>query len=116
MDYVHINLGYLEMVSGGDREIISELIDIFRQQSKEFHEEMLSLCGTKLYPELGQLAHKAKSSVAIMGMEKLASRMKHLEVSAREGDNPEEYSEIIEFFRSESALALEELDDYLKRI
>ena len=116
MAYVHINLEYIEMVSGGDREIVSELIDIFRQQRKEFYEEMLSLYAAKLYPQLGQLAHKAKSSVAIMGMEELAARMKHLEISAREGDNPEEYREIIDFFWSESALALEELDDYLKRI
>lgn len=116
MGYEHINLEYLEMVSGGDREIISELIDIFRQQSRDFHEEMLSLFGSKLYSQLGQLAHKAKSSVAIMGMEQLASRMKHLELTAKEGDKPEEYREIIEYFRSESALALEELDDYLKRI
>jgi HPt (histidine-containing phosphotransfer) domain-containing protein len=116
MDYVHINLDYLELVSGGDREIISELVDIFRQQSKEFHEEMLSLFGTKSYSQLGQLAHKAKSSVAIMGMEELASRMKYLEMSAREGNNTGEYQEIIEFFRSESALALKELDDYLRKI
>jgi HPt (histidine-containing phosphotransfer) domain-containing protein len=116
MDYKHINLEYIEMVSGGDREIISELIGIFRIQSKEFHEEMLSLFGSGSYLQLGQLAHKAKSSVAIMGMEELASRMKQMETSAREGDKPDEYREIIEFFRSETVLALKELDDYLGRI
>jgi hypothetical protein len=51
-----------------------------------------------------------------MGMEQLATRMKQLEIMAREGDKPEEYEEIIEFFGSESALALIELDDYLGRI
>lgn len=116
MDYMHVNLEYLEMVSGGDHDIVSELIDIFRKQSKEFHDEMLYLNESKLYSQLSQLAHKAKSSVAIMGMEQLATRMKQLEIMAREGDKPEEYEEIIEFFGSESALALIELDDYLGRI
>lgn len=68
MDYKFINIEYLDSVSGGDSGIIGEIVIMFREQCIEIHNEMKSLLSVKNYTSLGLLAHKAKSSVAIMGM------------------------------------------------
>ncbi len=68
MDYKFINMEYLDSVSGGDTSIINEIVVLFKEQSVEIYDEMKSLLESKNYISLGLLAHKAKSSVAIMGM------------------------------------------------
>ena len=43
MDYKFINTEYLDSVSGGDPEIISEIVIIFKDQCIEIYNEMRSL-------------------------------------------------------------------------
>ena len=116
MNYNYINTEYLEMVSGGTREITEELISIFRQQAEEFYQQMSNLCENGDYEELGLLAHKAKSSVAIMGMEGMASLLKELENNARTGLNSGSYSDVIRKFQFETSEAVKELDYYVSTL
>ena len=95
MDYKFINMEYLDSVSGGDPEIINEIVLIFKEQSVEIYNEMKSLLESKNYNSLGLLAHKAKSSVAIMGMKNLAEMLKTFELQAREGKEPQLYESYI---------------------
>ncbi len=111
-----INVDYIEEVCGGSKEIIKEMVDIFRQQIPEFCNEMKSLLDSGQNYNLGLLAHKAKSSVAIMGMQDLADKLKELEHKAKKGEEAESYSEYIEAFKRDTSLALKELDDYIKNI
>lgn len=110
MDYKFINTDYLEMVAGNDSDLLKELIGMFRDQVAEFISEMHILIREKNYPALGNLAHKAKSSVAIMGMDSLANMLKNFELQAREGKSTEKYESYISRFESETKSALEELD------
>lgn len=116
MTYKYINTDYLETVTGGDKDIAAELVSIFRQQSSEFHIEMVRLNKEKKFAELGLLAHKAKSSVAIMGMEKMAIMLKEMETEARKGIDSDNYVMTIESFRQESEGALIELDNYISTL
>ncbi len=63
------DLSYLKEMSGNDKTIIGEMIDIFLEQIPEFEEEISSSFNAKNWQELGAFAHKAKSSVRTMGME-----------------------------------------------
>ncbi len=116
MDYKYINTEYLDSVSGGDNEIFIEIVTLFREQVAEFHNEMLSLFTRKDYHNLGLLAHKAKSSVAIMGMNDLAVMLKTFELQAREGNEIEKYESYISRFRNDTEEALKELDDLISNI
>lgn len=116
MKYSFIKTDYLQMVSGGSREVVLELLEIFRNQASEFYLEMKSLNQAGRFNELGLLAHKAKSSVAIMGMEPLASRLKEMELSTREANHNHDYSETIETFRTETTGAIKELEHYSENI
>jgi HPt (histidine-containing phosphotransfer) domain-containing protein len=115
MDYKLINTEYLESVSGGDPEIITELVGLFREQSVEILEEMKTLYSGKNFKLLGLLAHKAKSSVSIMGMNDLAAMLKAFELQAKEGKEQHLYESYISRFQSETEAAITELEDLVER-
>jgi HPt (histidine-containing phosphotransfer) domain-containing protein len=114
VDYKFINTSYIESVTGGDKEILTELIVLFRDQVAEISAEMKTLCEKKEYYTLGLLAHKAKSSVAIMGMTELATLLKTFELESKENKNAELYATYISRFESDTSGAITELDSYLK--
>jgi HPt (histidine-containing phosphotransfer) domain-containing protein len=116
MDYKYINTEYLDSVSGGDNETFIEIVAIFREQVAEFHNEMISLLSGKDYYNLGLLAHKAKSSVAIMGMSDLAVMLKTFELQAKEGKEAEKYKSYVSRFRNDTEEALKELDDLISNM
>lgn len=111
-----INVSYLEEVCGGDREIILEMIEIFREQIKEFSGEFRSLYSERKFFELGLMAHKAKSSVAIMGMEDMALKLKELEQKAKAGEDWETYQAYINEFSEQTAIAEAELEAYINNL
>ena len=117
MKYKFINTEYLEtLLSGGDVGIISELVVIFREQIEEIASEMKSLNAKGNYTSLAMLAHKAKSSVAIMGMTDLAIMLKTFELEGREGTNKENYNSYIMRFETETRQAVEELENYINNL
>jgi HPt (histidine-containing phosphotransfer) domain-containing protein len=113
MDYKFINTEYLDTVSGGDAEIMRDIIVMFKDQSVEIYDEMRSYLSGKNYLSLGLLAHKAKSSVLIMGMNDLGQMLKTLELQAKEGIEPEKYESYINRFKAETDAAVKELEDFI---
>jgi HPt (histidine-containing phosphotransfer) domain-containing protein len=116
MDYKFINPEYIESVSGGDAETIRELVSIFSDQVVEFALEMKQLLGKGDHYNLGLLAHKAKSSVAIMGMEDLSVMLKKFELDAKENRDPGNYANYVERFETETVGAVSELGDYISKL
>lgn len=111
-----VNVTYLEEVCGDSKEVIREMVDIFIEQVPEFYSEMQSLYNDSKYHDLGLLAHKAKSSVAIMGMDSLALKLKEFELIAKAGEKTEQYITYIDEFHSETEKAIKELKDYINKM
>jgi len=105
-----IDLSYLREMSGSNKELVLEMISIFKSQVVEFANEMDALMGNKEYIALGKLAHKAKSSVSIMGLNDLARDLKDLENSAVNEKNINSYPGIVNKFRQETTNAIKELE------
>jgi HPt (histidine-containing phosphotransfer) domain-containing protein len=116
MDYKRINTDYLQSVSGGDKTIIVELVDLFKEQISEITNEMRALLSAGDLNSLGMLAHKAKSSVAIMGMADLASMLKTFELEGKEGKNKENFESYINRYERESNEAVIELYDFISNM
>jgi len=114
MDFKYINTEYLEMVAGGDSDLLKELIGMFTDQVNEFNSELKEHFAGGDHMSMSNLAHKAKSSVAIMGMDSLANMLKIFETEAKDGKNPEKYESYIRRFEDETRHALEELDELVK--
>ena len=107
---------YLDSVSGGDPSIIKEIVIIFREQSVEIYNEMKTLLDAKNYMSLGLLAHKAKSSVAIMGMNDLAAMLKTFEMDCKVSKNPQNYLTYINRYEMESNEAVTELKHFISNM
>ncbi len=110
------DLTYLKEMSAGNKDLVLEMIDIFKSQVDEFKRDMEDLFIKKEYLLLGKLAHKAKSSISIMGLDDLAADLKTLENNAKAGTNPENYKKIIDKFVSETDEAVRELDEVSKNL
>ncbi len=114
--FMKIDLTYLREMSGGNQGLIIEMIDIFRSQVVEFTEGMEQHLKNKEYEKLGKLAHKAKSSISIMGLAELAIQLKSLELMACAGTDIEKYPVIIERFKVETLEAVTELNEVTKNL
>jgi HPt (histidine-containing phosphotransfer) domain-containing protein len=116
MKYQFINTEYLETVSGGDKEMLVELAEMFRNQVSEMVHEMHTLYGRSDFYSLAMLAHKAKSSVAIMGMNNLATMLKTFELEGKEGKNSGNYISYIDRYEREANLAVLEFENYVNNL
>ncbi|OQX98889.1 MAG: hypothetical protein B6I24_04120 [Bacteroidetes bacterium 4572_128] len=107
----YTDLEYLESMSGGESEIIIEMIELFKMQVPEFIEEADNSLSNKDWNKLGALAHKAKSSLAIMGMNEAVEDLDFLEINAKDETNIEKFPYIVERFKFYCLQAIEELDE-----
>lgn len=107
---IQIDLTYLKNMSAGDNNLIKEMIDIFKEQLPEFISDMKTAVKNDDSKALEAVAHKAKSSVAIIGITELAEFLKTLEISASKNERKSEYPEFINYFETVSKEAVTELD------
>ena len=108
------DLTYLREMSAGNKELVLEMIDIFKTQVVEFKVDMKKYFETEEWISLGKLAHKAKSSISIMGLEDLAIELKWLETDSKADCNTEKYPAILKRFNEETDIVLEELDEVVQ--
>ncbi len=107
------DLTYLKTMANGDKKFIGEMIEIFKTQVAEFTSEMPALLKEGNYDPLARIAHKAKSSVAVMGMAKEKEMLEDIESEARNEQNHETLKTLIDTVIANSEKALEELDEQL---
>ena len=105
----YTNLNYLKNITEGNKEIIHEMIEMFILQVPEFIRNLNDLYQTGQYAALGKEAHKAKSSLQIMGMTELEQEMKRFQLKTIEGIEVESYPVHIRNFENQCNEALEEL-------
>jgi HPt (histidine-containing phosphotransfer) domain-containing protein len=112
----HTDLSYLNQVSGGEPRFIKEMIKIFSEQVPEFISNMEKHLSDKNYLELGREAHKAKSSVIIVGMNDLGTKMKELQLLTEKLESIEKYPEYVGNFKKLCLEAVEELNEYANQL
>lgn len=110
------NLSYLKEITGGEAEIMKEFIQMFFDQLPEFREGLTNHLLNKKYKELGELAHKAKSSVMTFGMNELGYRLKELQLKTQKLEEIESYPEYVNEFMEEIAQAEKELQEDMKNM
>jgi HPt (histidine-containing phosphotransfer) domain-containing protein len=112
----YTNLSYLQNITGGDTNSIRELINLFIEQVPEFIGNLRNHLEEQRYIELGREAHKAKSSVMIMGMDDLGHDLKALQMATISGTGVETYAQHVSRFESECIIAVEELQQALLKL
>lgn len=88
----YTNLNYLNEITGGEPEITKEFIQMFFDQLPEFRDGMTGFLAQRKWKELGELAHKAKSSVMTFGMDDLGHQLKELQLKTQKLEGIESYA------------------------
>lgn len=110
------DLSYLITISEGNNILIKDLIEIFKSQVPEYISEFRQYLETRNWKALGSTAHRAKSSMAMMGIRILETKLKELEILAKSEEQTETYPEYISLFEEIAAKAVVELDAKLKTL
>lgn len=110
------NLNYLRTITEGDTESVRELIILFIEQVPEFIENLKKHLADGRYAELGNEAHKAKSSVMIMGMDELGHDMKTLQLATISKTEVETYAQYVSKFEFQCLAAVDELTKELSKM
>ncbi len=114
-DLNYTNLDYIKSAAGNDQKLINEFITIFINQVPNFITSFNTEYNNNNLDKLAKVAHTAKSSVAMMGMDELSNDMKQLEILAKEGQNKVEIEKLIRKFETEVNKGKLELDNYLNQ-
>ena len=109
----YTNLDYLKEITGGEDEILKEFIVLFFDQLPEFKVGLHEHLKNKDYKKLGELAHKAKSSVMTFGIDNLGIRLKELQIKTQKMEFIDTYPAHLEEFDTIIAQAEIELQEVL---
>ncbi|MCK9410754.1 MAG: Hpt domain-containing protein [Prolixibacteraceae bacterium] len=105
----YTDLKYLKTITDGNNKIVREMIELFIMQIPDFINNMNRLYQSGQYQAMGKEAHKAKSSLQIMGMTKLVQEMKQFQLKTIEGVDVESYPVHIRNFEIQCEAAIKEL-------
>lgn len=112
----YTDLSYLKEITGGESSIVVEMIEMFIEQVDEFKENLNKYLTDKNWVELGKEAHKAKSSVLIVGMEDLGKNLKKLQLLTEEEKEISTYPDYVKMFEEQCDAAIKELQVELESL
>lgn len=112
----YTDLSYLKEITGGESSIVQEMVEMFFAQIDEFKTNLNQYLEEKKWTELGKEAHKAKSSVLIVGMEDLGKNLKKLQLLTEEEKETETYPDYVKMFEEQCDAAVEELKEELNKL
>lgn len=104
-----IDLSVLEEMTDGSPDLLLDMLDIFFLQVTTFNKEMEEAYNSGDFAKLGAIAHKAKSSVATMGITSIVQKMKEFELLAKSGEKSENYPAFLNLFKNTCEEAIKEL-------
>ncbi len=107
--YKHIDLAYLNDISGGDAETKIQLTQLFFDQVDEIKERFSKAMGSNDLEEIQKTAHLAKSSTRVMGANDIANKMVELEQNIKQKTENFDYKPFINYFNDNIPFVIAEL-------
>ena len=96
MPSVHYNLDYLQQVFQGNDAMVQRILDSFEEQVPAYFEEMNRRWRSGRWQDIHPLAHKAKSSIGMLGMNGLLDHVLYIEQVSRTASSPGDIGERLE--------------------
>ena len=93
MSSVHYNLDYLQQVFQGNDAMVRRILDLFEEQVPGYLAEMEERWQRGEWRKLHPLAHKARSSISMLGMAPLLEDILCIEQVSRSGVDPGDIGE-----------------------
>ena len=107
MPSAHYNLDYLQQVFQGNDAMVHRILDSFEEQVPAYFAEMDKRWHEGRWQDIHPLAHKAKSSIGMLGMTLLLEHVVHIERVSRTAADPDDMRDRLDQARTLLDLALD---------
>ncbi|MCH2198431.1 MAG: Hpt domain-containing protein [Flavobacteriales bacterium] len=107
------DLSYLNQVFQGNKEMINNIIKLFLEQVPEYIKEMEDCVDRNDLLGLHPLAHKAKSSVSMLGLKSMEKNILDIEQFSKEHRNLEGLPDLVGLIRTECDVVQDQLEKVL---
>lgn len=108
------DLSYLNQVFQGNQEMINNIIQLFLQQVPQYISEMEQCVEGDDLIGLHPLAHKAKSSITMLGLRSMETNVLEIERKSREHRELETLPDLVVNVRSECNLVMVQLQSLIQ--
>ena len=96
------DLSYLNQIFQGNAEMINNIINLFLEQVPEYVQEMVNCVERNDLLSLHPLAHKAKSSIAMLGLKSMEKKILQIEHDSKHNQNLANLPELVRMVEQES--------------
>lgn len=107
------DLSGLNELFGGNQQMIKEIVMLFLKQAPKHIEEMQESHQKQNFDLLGIVAHKAKSSVVMLGLNELASKLSKIEKDTRDRKNYDELEALLNAVLDEYKIVFDQFKTFL---
>lgn len=91
-----LDLTYLSEISGGDNGFVKEMLELFNNTTAIEAQQFNELLSQQNWDGIGQLAHKLKAPIQMLGASELFNIVKNLELFGKEKVNLNEVPQMIQ--------------------
>ncbi len=111
-----LDLTYLNEISGGDKNFIREMLDLFVASTANEVNQFDALLNNADYDKINSLAHKMKAPIQMLGASQLFETVKTIETIGRDKQGLEQLPNLIGSVKTEIEDLKEEILDVLKSL
>lgn len=108
------DLSYLNQVFQGNKQMINQIISMFIRQVPEYIYEMKDCVVRCEFDALHPLAHKAKSSIAMLGLKGMEETVLEIERHSKHGTNKHELPVLVDKVLEQCEGITSQLENVLK--
>lgn len=106
-----INLDYLKTTTSNDKETILALLDMFKSQIPDLKSGIITAFDNKNWSALKEVAHKAKNSFQILGMQDEADELQKLEILCSQEKDTHLYNGFVKRFIDACDSSIKEIEN-----
>jgi HPt (histidine-containing phosphotransfer) domain-containing protein len=109
MTYKHINLDYLDTMTGGDEEMKGEMLSMLIIEIPDEMAKMEAATAAADWEEVFQISHKFKTTLSFIGNEEMITTNKTVEYCSRHRVDVAEITAMVGQLSAKMPLILDEL-------
>jgi len=110
----YIRLEYLNELTGGDEELIDEMMKLFLENTPDALENLKNLYDTKNWEEIKKAAHKFKPTLSYMGIKELDGVVPEIEKMALAHDPDNKIPSLLETLNHYCGETIKEITAHLR--
>jgi len=103
------DLSYLNQIFQGNKDMINDIIKLFLDQVPEYIGEMVDCVERNDLLRLHPLAHKAKSSIAMLGLKNMEINILQIEQDSKHNRNMEALPNLVNQVKDECDIVYDQL-------